>query len=248
MSKKRRKKSPKSSVGSVARASSQSSVKAKPSKRRTSSASKSSTHVTRNPAPEASHKPPSKALRSSGAKKSVRGTAKTGLGDLSTKRRAASAASRSGLVEGAKAPAFYLPRDGGGTVSLSDYAGKKLVLFFYPRADTPGCTREAIDFTRLAGAFAENNTSVLGVSADPLKAQEAFRDKHALSVPLASDMQHQILEAYGAWDEKSMYGRTFQGVIRTTILIGVDGAIRKIWRRVKVDGHAEQVLAAAKAA
>jgi peroxiredoxin Q/BCP len=151
------------------------------------------------------------------------------------------------LTEGARAPAFRLPRDGGDSVSLSDYSGRKLVLFFYPRADTPGCTKEAIDFTRLASAFAENQTAILGVSADPLKAQESFRDKHQLSVPLVSDEQHEMLQAYGAWGEKSMYGRTFQGILRTTVLIGADGRILKIWRNVKVDGHAEAVLAAARA-
>jgi len=156
-------------------------------------------------------------------------------------------ARRSALTEGARAPAFRLPRDGGDTVSLSDYSGGKLVLFFYPRADTPGCTKEAIDFTRLASAFAENQTAILGVSADPLKAQESFRDKHQLSVPLVSDEQHEMLQAYGAWGEKSMYGRTFQGILRTTVLIGADGRILKIWRNVKVDGHADAVLAAARA-
>jgi peroxiredoxin Q/BCP len=152
------------------------------------------------------------------------------------------------LAEGAKAPAFHLPRDGGDTVSLADFAGRKLVLFFYPRADTPGCTKEAIDFTRLAGAFADSRTAVLGVSADPLKAQEAFRDKHELAIPLVSDEQHAMLEAYGVWGEKSMYGRTFLGVLRTTVLIGADGRIVKIWRHVKVDGHADEVLAAVQAA
>jgi peroxiredoxin Q/BCP len=151
------------------------------------------------------------------------------------------------LAEGSKAPAFSLPRDGGSTVSLGDYAGQKLVLFFYPRADTPGCTKEAIDFTRLAGAFADAKTVVLGVSADPLKAQEAFRNKHELTTPLVSDEQHKMLEAYGAWGEKSMYGRTFLGVLRTTVLIGEDGRIIRIWRHVKVDGHADEVLMAAQA-
>jgi len=151
------------------------------------------------------------------------------------------------LAAGAAAPAFSLPRDGGDTVSLADYAGKKLVLFFYPRADTPGCTKEAIDFTRLASAFAQHQTAVLGVSADPLKAQEAFRNKHQLTTPLVSDERHEMLEAYGAWGEKSMYGRTFQGVLRTTVLIGADGRIIRIWRHVKVDGHAEEVLAAVQA-
>jgi thioredoxin-dependent peroxiredoxin len=159
----------------------------------------------------------------------------------------AESAPRPALVEGAKAPAFRLPRDGGDMVSLADYAGRKLVLFFYPRADTPGCTREAIDFTRLASAFAESKTAVLGVSADPLKAQEAFRDKHELSVPLVSDEKHEMLEAYGVWGEKSMYGKTFLGILRTTILIGADSKIIRIWRHVKVDGHADEVLAAARA-
>jgi peroxiredoxin Q/BCP len=156
-------------------------------------------------------------------------------------------AGKSALAEGAKAPAFRLPRDGGDTVSLSDYSGKKLVLFFYPRADTPGCTKEAIDFTRLAPSFAESQTAILGVSADPLRAQEAFRDKHQLSIPLASDEKHQMLQAYGAWGEKSMYGRTFLGIHRTTVLIGGDGRIIRIWRHVKVDGHADNVLATVRA-
>jgi len=146
------------------------------------------------------------------------------------------------LVEGAKAPDFRLPRDGGDSVALSDFSGKKLVLFFYPKADTPGCTREAIDFTRLSADFAKVGTAVLGVSGDSQKAQESFRDKHKLSVPLISDEKHQMLEAYGAWGEKSMYGRTFLGIVRTTVLIGTDGRIVKIWRHVRVDGHADQVL------
>ena len=133
-------------------------------------------------------------------------------------------------------------------VSLADYAGQKLVLFFYPRADTPGCTKEAIDFTRLSGDFAAAGTAVVGVSGDPPKAQEAFRNKHQLLVPLASDEQHEMLEAYGAWGEKSMYGRTFEGIRRSTVLIGADGRIIKIWRNVRVDGHADEVLAAARAA
>jgi thioredoxin-dependent peroxiredoxin len=146
------------------------------------------------------------------------------------------------LVEGSVAPPFNLPRNGGGNASLADHAGKKLVLFFYPRADTPGCTREAIDFTRLESAFAEAGADVLGISADTVKAQESFSAKHQLSVPLISDEQHEMLEAYGAWGEKSMYGRNFMGIIRTTFLIGADGRIAKIWRNVRVDGHAEEVL------
>jgi peroxiredoxin Q/BCP len=151
------------------------------------------------------------------------------------------------LSEGAKAPAFQLPRDGGNSVTLADYLGKKLVIFFYPRADTPGCTKEAIDFTRLSGAFADSQTAVLGVSADPLKAQEAFRDKHQLSIPLVSDETHEMLQAYGVWGEKSMYGKTFLGILRTTVLMDTRGRIARIWRNVKVDGHADEVLAAAQA-
>jgi thioredoxin-dependent peroxiredoxin len=167
---------------------------------------------------------------------------------VAVKPAAAPVRSHAALAEGSNAPAFHLPRDGGETVSLADFAGRQLVLFFYPRANTPGCTKEAIDFTRLATAFAESQTAVLGVSADPLKAQESFRDKHELGIPLISDEQHEMLEAYGVWGEKSMYGKTFLGVLRTTVLIGADGRIVKIWRHVKVDGHADEVLAAAQAA
>jgi peroxiredoxin Q/BCP len=149
-------------------------------------------------------------------------------------------------AEGARAPAFHLRRDGGEQVSLADFAGRKLVIFFYPRADTPGCTKEAMDFTRLRNDFTAAGTAVLGVSADPVKAQESFRDKHQLAVPLLSDEAHEMLEAYGAWGEKSMYGRTFLGVLRTTVLIDAKGVVAHIWRGVKVDGHAEAVLAAAR--
>jgi peroxiredoxin Q/BCP len=158
----------------------------------------------------------------------------------------APARSSAPLAEGAKAPAFRLPRDGGNSVSLADYAGQKLVIFFYPRADTPGCTKEAIDFTRLSGAFGDSQIAVLGVSADPLKAQESFRDKHQLSIPLASDEAHAMLEAYGVWGEKSMYGKTFLGILRTTVLVDAKGKVAKIWRNVKVDGHADEVLATAR--
>jgi peroxiredoxin Q/BCP len=146
-------------------------------------------------------------------------------------------------AEGAIAPSFTLPRDGGDSVSLQDFAGKKLVLFFYPRANTPGCTKEAIDFTGLADAFAASGTAILGISADSLKAQESFRDKHKLAVPLISDERHEMLEAYGAWGEKSMYGKRFLGIIRTTVLIDAAGRIAKVWRNVRVDGHAAEVLA-----
>jgi thioredoxin-dependent peroxiredoxin len=148
---------------------------------------------------------------------------------------------------GEKAPDFSLPRDGGGTIALGDFKSRNLVLYFYPKADTPGCTKEAIAFNGLKRAFAAAGTAVVGVSADPIKAQDKFRDKYGLKFPLASDKTHAMLTAYGAWGEKSMYGRTFMGVLRTTFLIDGKGRIAQVWRNVKVDGHAETVLAAAKA-
>ncbi|MGA8649052.1 MAG: peroxiredoxin [Xanthobacteraceae bacterium] len=151
------------------------------------------------------------------------------------------------LRPGAKAPTFTLPRDGGGTISLADFAGRKLVLYFYPRADTPGCTKEAIDFSRLKAAFGKAGTEILGVSADPVPAQDKFKTKHKLAIALGSDETHRMLEAYGVWQEKSMYGRKFMGVVRATFLIGPDQRIAQIWPKVAVTGHAEEVLTAAKA-
>src|SRR5262245_7669837 len=150
------------------------------------------------------------------------------------------------IAVGGKAPAFTLPRDGGGEVSLADFKGKKLVLYFYPKADTPGCTVEAKDFSRLAPAFARAQTAVLGVSADPVTKQDKFKAKHDLTIALGSDETLEMLKAYGVWAEKSMYGRTFMGVLRNTYLIGPDGKIAHIWEKVKVAGHAEEVLEAAK--
>jgi thioredoxin-dependent peroxiredoxin len=266
MSKKTRKKSPKTSSGKAARAGSKTSAKKAPSKNRRAAASTAAENTNKragNASPRTSHKAPSKQLKSSGpeasatrntaaSKPTATAPAKPRTGNTAASKPLvgkanAPAARKAVLAEGARAPTFRLPRDGGNTVSLSDYSGKKLVLFFYPRADTPGCTKEAIDFTRLARAFAENQTAVLGVSADPPKAQEAFRDKHGLSIPLVSDEKHEMLEAYGVWGEKSMYGRTFQGILRTTVLIGPDGRIIRIWRNVRVDGHADEVLAAVRA-
>jgi peroxiredoxin Q/BCP len=228
MSKKSRKKSSKTPSGSATAKKkapkTRASTQTAPAKTQRASAGKS----TKTTAKAASHKAASKRLKSS---------------EKASKPEAASAPA---LAEGQKAPGFRLPRDGGSVVTLADYAGKKLVLFFYPRADTPGCTREAIDFTRLKDAFTAAGTAVLGISADPLKAQEKFRDKHSLGIPLISDEKHEMLEAYGAWGEKSMYGKSFLGILRTTVLIGADGKTAKIWRNVRVDGHADQVLAAAR--
>jgi peroxiredoxin Q/BCP len=150
------------------------------------------------------------------------------------------------LVAGAKAPSFSLLRDGGSQVSLKDFKGRNLVLYFYPKADTPGCTTEAIAFSSLRAAFAKTGTDILGVSADPVKAQDKFIAKHKLTIALASDETKQMLEAYGAWGEKSMYGRKFMGVIRKTFLIDATGHIVRVWPKVSVTGHAEEVLEAAK--
>jgi peroxiredoxin Q/BCP len=151
------------------------------------------------------------------------------------------------LEPGSRAPAFTLKRDGGGSVSLKDFKGKKLVLYFYPKADTPGCTREAIDFSRLRNQFAKADTEIVGVSADLVEKQDKFKTKHKLSIALGSDPTHEMLTAYGAWGKKSLYGRTFMGVIRKTFLIDESGRVAKVWPKVSVDGHADDVLAAVKA-
>jgi thioredoxin-dependent peroxiredoxin len=262
MSKKTRKKSPKPSSGKATPARSKTSSKTPPAKARKPVAkkpAKAASKPTASASSKASHKAPSKPLKSPGRGKSPRVVppSKPAAAKPETKNPPAAKASagkagaspvrKEAFAEGAKAPGFQLPRDGGDTVSLADFAGRKLVLFFYPRADTPGCTKEAIDFSRLKAAFAESGTAVLGVSADPLKAQERFRDKHELTTPLVSDEAHGMLEAYGVWGEKSMYGKTFHGILRTTVLIGADGRILRIWRNVKVDGHADEVLAAVRA-
>ena len=151
------------------------------------------------------------------------------------------------LTVGHKAPAFAVATDGEGRVSLADFRGRKLVLYFYPKADTSGCTREALDFTKLAPAFTRASADILGVSADPPQALDKFKAKHKLAVALGSDETHKALTAYGVWAQKSMYGRKFMGVVRTTVLIGPDGRIVRIWEKVRVPGHAEEVLEAIKA-
>lgn len=150
-------------------------------------------------------------------------------------------------TEGTAAPSFSLPTDSGETVHLKDFAGRKLVVFFYPRADTPTCTKEAVDFTRLAAKFASAGAALLGVSDDSVRKQKRFSDKHKLKAALGSDEAGEMIRAYGVWGEKTLYGRTFEGVLRTTFLIDGKGRIAKIWRVARVDGHAEEVLAAAKA-
>lgn len=145
---------------------------------------------------------------------------------------------------GDPAPAFELTREGGGTSSLADFSGKPLVLYFYPRDDTSGCTSEAIDFSRLKPAFEQAGAMVIGVSPDSAVKHAKFKAKHALTVELVPDEQREIIEAYGVWVEKSLYGRRYMGVERATFLIARDGSIAGIWRKVKVKGHAEAVLEA----
>jgi peroxiredoxin Q/BCP len=158
----------------------------------------------------------------------------------------AKAVNGGGPAAGDKAPAFRLPRDGGGTVGLADFSGRKLVLYFYPRADTSGCTREAVDFSRLKSALSRAETDILGVSADPVAALDRFKSKHKLAIALASDETHKALEAYGVWQQKTLYGRKFMGTVRATFLIGPDQRVARAWPKVSVAGHAQEVLDAAK--
>lgn len=151
------------------------------------------------------------------------------------------------IVIGQPAPVFALPRDGGGTVSLAELKGKSVVLYFYPKDDTSGCTVEAVDFTSLAAEFEEAGAIVVGVSPDTVAKHEKFIAKHSLSLILAADTDQIAANAYGVWKEKSMYGRTYMGIERSTFLIGPDGIVRQIWPKVKVKGHAQEVLAAARA-
>ncbi len=151
------------------------------------------------------------------------------------------------LVEGAKAPAFDLAADGGGRVSLKAHAGKPLVLYFYPKDDTAGCTREALDFTAASAKFAKLGAAVVGVSKDSVAAHDKFKSKHKLKIALGADEDGKAVAAYGVWVEKSMYGRKYMGIERSTFLIDGKGVIRKVWRKVKVPGHVEEVLAAVKA-
>lgn len=150
------------------------------------------------------------------------------------------------LAEGAKAPDFKLPTDGGGTFQLSANKGKPVVLFFYPKDDTSGCTAEAVAFSAAKADFEKLGIVVAGISPDPVKSHDKFRDKHSLTVPLVSDEEKTALSAFGVWKEKSMYGKKYMGVERSTFLIGKDGKVAKAWRKVSVPGHVDEVLAAAR--
>ena len=150
------------------------------------------------------------------------------------------------VTDGDVAPDFEMPATGGRTVSLASMKGKPFILYFYPKADTPGCTKEACAFQAEMPAFSGIGIDVIGVSPDKIKPIEKFAAKYGLTFPLASDEAHAVAERYGTWVEKSMYGRKYMGMERTTFLIGADGKIAKVWRKVSVAGHADAVLAAAK--
>ncbi|MGY2051981.1 peroxiredoxin [Methylobacterium sp. JK268] len=151
------------------------------------------------------------------------------------------------LNPGEQAPDFSLPATGGETISLTALKGRKAVLYFYPKDDTSGCTLEAKSFNDLRDAFAASDTVVIGVSPDTIASHDKFRQKYDLGFPLASDGEKAMLQAYGVWVEKSMYGRKYMGVERTTVLIDREGRVAQVWPKVKVPGHADEVLAAAKA-
>jgi peroxiredoxin Q/BCP len=146
------------------------------------------------------------------------------------------------LASGDTAPDFTLPDDSGSTVTLSDYRGQQVVLFFYPRDDTSGCTKEAIGFSEQLNAFEKAGALVFGISKDSISSHEKFRGKHKLQVPLLSDEDQDICEKYGVWAEKKMYGKTFMGIVRSTFVIDADGKLSRIWRKVKVPGHVDEVL------
>lgn len=151
------------------------------------------------------------------------------------------------IAEGSPAPDFTLSATGGRTVSLGAVRDRPLVLYFYPKADTPGCTKEAQAFQEALGEMSSMGLEVIGVSKDTVKAQDKFAEKYGLTFPLASDLEGGVVEAYGAWVEKSMYGKSYMGIDRSTVLIDRQGKVAKIWRKVKVLGHAAEVLKAAKA-
>ena len=146
------------------------------------------------------------------------------------------------LKVGNKAPNFTLPNQNGDSVRLDDFKGKWLVVYFYPRDDTPGCTVEAKDFTELKNDFEKNETAILGVSPDNEAKHCKFIDKHELKIDLLADCEKSMLSDYGVWQEKSMYGKTYMGVVRTTYLINPDGNIAEAWTKVKAKGHADAVL------
>jgi peroxiredoxin Q/BCP len=159
---------------------------------------------------------------------------------------AKTASAAAGPAEGAAAPAFSMPASGGRVVSSDALKGKPYLLYFYPKADTPGCTKQACGVQEALPQLGKIGLEVIGVSPDPMKPIEKFAEKYKLTFPLASDEDHKVAEAYGVWVEKSMYGKTYMGMERSSFLVGADGTVKKVWRKVKPEEHAAQVMEAAK--
>ena len=252
MPKKTRKKSPKPSARQAARAQIVKPTKTPPSQTRAAAAGKSGRKQAGNLASEASHKVPSKPLKppaaASGRARAKAIAAAKPVAAIPQKPKPPGGKSttpadhKSGLAEGARAPDFHLPRDGGSSVSLSDYAGKKLVLFFYPRADTPGCTIESCGFRDAFKKFQKEGIVVLGISRDTVKDQKKFKDKYDLPYDLLADPDMELINRYDLIKPKNMYGKLVKGVKRTTYLIGPDQRLIHIFEEVKPEGHAEEVL------
>jgi peroxiredoxin Q/BCP len=187
-------------------------------------------------------KPTAKAKAKPTAKVKAKPTAKAKSSTKASAKPKPSASARRVLAVGDRAPDLALPSSDGRDVSLSDYRGKHVVVYFYPKDDTPGCTREAQGFRDARAELARRGAVVLGVSKDSVEAHCRFRDKYQLDFPLLSDRDGRALEAYGAWGEKSNYGKTYMGIIRSTVVVAPDGTVKKVFPNVKVDGHVQQVL------
>jgi peroxiredoxin Q/BCP len=194
-------------------------------------------------------KKPAAPAKKPAAKPAAKAAAKPAAKPAAPKAAAkpAATAPAAGPAEGAVAPAFSMPASGGRTVSSAALKGRPYLLYFYPKADTPGCTKQACGVQEALPQLGKLGLEVIGVSPDPMKPIEKFAEKYKLTFPLASDEDHKVAEAYGVWVEKSMYGKTYMGMERSSFLIGADGKVRKVWRKVKPEAHAAEVLAAAKA-
>lgn len=197
----------------------------------------------RKSAPKPAPRPASKAPTRASAKSAVQAPAKSRAKAAAKSGSDAGEDAYAGPRAGDRAPAFKLPDDSGNMVSLSDFKGRKVVLYFYPKDSTPGCTVEACDFRDNLNRLAKSGAAVLGVSADSVASHRKFKEKQGLNFPLLSDPGHEAIEAYGAWQEKSLYGRKFMGIVRSTFIIDGEGRVAKVFPKVKVAGHVDEVLA-----
>lgn len=185
---------------------------------------------------------PKKTAKTAATKKAAAPAAKAKAAPA--KKPAKASASADGIAEGAAAPDFKLKDDTGSTVSLKDFRGKKVILYFYPKDNTPGCTQEGCDFRDNLNRLTGKGAVVLGLSADSVDAHKRFKAKYGFNFPLLADPDHEALNAYGVWQEKSLYGRKFMGIVRTTVIIDEKGKVSKVFPKVKVNGHVDEVLAA----